>query len=478
MLFNSINFILFIILFIPLYFITRGKMRVWLSLISSYFFYGCWDYRYLLLILVLTLVNYYCAINISTHSNLKQKQLYLTISIIVSLFILGFFKYYNFFIDNFNSILALFDFENNLPTLNIILPVGISFYTFQAMSYTIDVYRNKLEPEKSLLIFSTYIAFFPQLVAGPIIRATCFIPQINAKKLITSDRIINGIYMVVWGFFLKLVIADSLAMVVDIRFENPDVHNALSVLIGVIFYSFQIYGDFAGYSLIAIGIAHILGFNFPDNFDRPYFAKNISEFWQRWHISFSSWLRDYIYISFGGNRSGKVLMYRNILITMLLCGLWHGAGWNFIMWGAINGLFIITHRLFSNCFNKIKFPTPTTAFIQNIIVITKILFTFSCVCLGWIFFRSTDFYESIIIINKIIQLNDYNFFSVTQKIYILKGMMLIVFLVFVEGISLMCNTKQFLNENPNLKIIWIAFIIVLISLLGTFENNAFIYFQF
>jgi len=478
MLFNSINFIVFIILFIPLYFVTRGKIRVWLSLISSYFFYGCWDYRYLLLILVLTLVNYYCAINISTHRNVKKKQLYLSISIVVSLLILGFFKYYNFFIYNLNSILAFIDFDNNLSTLNIILPVGISFYTFQAMSYTIDVYRNKLEPEQSLLIFSTYIAFFPQLVAGPIIRATCFIPQLSAKKLIHSDRIINGIYMVVWGFFLKLVIADSLAMVVDIRFENPEVHNALSVLIGVVFYAFQIYGDFAGYSLIAIGIAHILGFNFPDNFDRPYFSKNISEFWQRWHISFSSWLRDYIYISIGGNRSGKILMYRNILITMLLCGLWHGAGWNFIIWGGINGIFIITHRLFNVVMSKIKFSTPSIGFVNNIFLLTKILITFSFVCLGWIFFRSNNLYESLIIINKIRQFNDYHFFSVTQKIYILKGTMLIGFLVFVEGMSLMYNTKQFLNEYPNIKIVWIAFILVLISFFGTFENNAFIYFQF
>jgi len=414
----------------------------------------------------------------SVNTNLDKKKTFLLISITVSLLILGIFKYYNFFITNLNSMFNYVGVGSIFSTFNIILPVGISFYTFQAMSYTIDVYRNKIEPENSLLTFATYIAFFPQLVAGPIIRATCFIPQLKSRQNFNSNNVINGFYMVVWGFFLKIVVADSLALVVDVRFENIEIQNALSMLIGVIFYAFQIYGDFAGYSLIAIGIAHILGFNFPDNFDRPYFSKNISEFWQRWHISFSSWLRDYVYISLGGNRAGKISMYRNILITMLICGLWHGAGWNFIIWGGINGIFIIIHRLFNSILSKIKFQTPSSAIIYNLVVPTKMLFTFSFICIGWIFFRSNNLYDSLNILNKIAQINDYNFSSVTQKIYILKGMMLICFLVFVEGMSLLFNTKKFLNDHLNIKILWIAFIIVLISLCGTFENNAFIYFQF
>lgn len=477
MLFHSIDFIIFILSFIPLYFLTKGKTRLWLSLGSSYLFYGWWDYRFLLLISGLTLLNFYCGLNLTDKTKPKRNYIFLSISVISSLLILGFFKYFNFFIDNFISMLNLLGFDGNFNALRIILPVGISFYTFQAMSYTLDVYNKKIDPEKSLLNFATFVAFFPQLVAGPIVRASCFIPQLKSDRVLDSEDIINGIRLIIWGFFLKVVIADSLSMVVDIRFENPTSHNALSMLIGVVFYAFQIYGDFAGYSLIAIGVARILGFTFPVNFDRPYFASNFSEFWQRWHISLSSWFRDYLYIPLGGNRSGELKKYRNILITMLLGGLWHGASWNFIIWGGIHGMALVMQRVWYDFFAKKKL-SPSGYFSINALKLLKIIFTFCIICLAWVFFRSSNMNDSLYVLGKIFQFEDYSVSGVTQKFHVIKGAMLICFLVFIEGMSFRIDTTNFMNKHAFLTMLWSAGLLVLIALFGTFGNNAFIYFQF
>lgn len=468
MLFNSINFIVFLSIFIPLYFLAKGRVRKWLTLSASYLFYGWWDYRFLLLIAILTLINFYCGLNITTKNSNKQKILLLSFSVISSLLILGFFKYYNFFLDNIIGFLNFIGFNGNFNTLHIILPVGISFYTFQAMSYPLDVYSKKIMPEKSLLNFATFVAFFPQLVAGPIVRASCFIPQLKTDRTFNSEDILNGINLIIWGFFLKIVIADSLALVVDVRFENPEIHNALSLLIGIIFYAFQIYGDFAGYSLIAIGVARILGYKFPANFDRPYFSSNLGEFWHRWHISLSSWLRDYLYIPLGGNRVSELKIYRNILITMLLGGLWHGANWNFIIWGGIHGIVLVVQRVY------LYSIIPTVDMFKPV----KILFTFSIVCLAWVFFRSNSLNDSLYILEKIFQFQDYNFSGVTQKFHVIKGSMLICFLVLTEGISFGMDTVKFKNEHVYLTILWSACILTLISLFGTFGSNSFIYFQF
>jgi len=478
MLFNSFNFIIFIIIFIPLYYATSGKLRLWLCLISSYIFYGWWNYRYLSLIIVLTLINYYCALTISSQPQLKKKKFFLFISILVPLTLLGFFKYNNFFINNINHIFYFLGFEFNVKHLQLILPVGISFYTFQAMSYTIDVYRNTIKPERSILIFATYIAFFPQLVAGPIVRASCLIPQLKTDRSFNSEDIINGIYFIVWGFFLKVVVADSLSMVVDIRFDTPEIQNALSLIIGIIFYSYQIYGDFAGYSLIAIGIARILGFKFPVNFNKPFFSSNVIELWQRWHISLSLWIRDYLYIPLGGSKLGKFRQYINICITMMLTGLWHGANWTFVFWGGIHGIFLILYRLLLDLFGKTKLSIPSIPILNNLMKVMNILFVFILFCFAAIFFRSNNLHDSLLIIKTIIHFDDYSFSAVTQKFHVIKGMMLIIFLIICEGVSVWFNTKNFINNHPNITMIWTAFILVLISLFGTFGNNAFIYFQF
>ncbi len=478
MLFNSLSFLIFIFVFFLLYFLMRGKLRLWISLISSYFFYGWWDYRFLVLIIIITLLNFYCGLNISTQANKKKNRLLLLISIISNLFILFIFKYYNFFTDNFISILSILGYENNFNTLKIILPIGISFYTFQAMSYTIDVYRKNIDPEKSLLNFATFVAFFPQLVAGPIVRASCLIPQLKKDRSIVTENILYGIHLIIWGYFLKIVIADSLSLVVDVCYNNPISLNPFSIFIGVIFYAFQIYGDFAGYSLIAIGISRVLGYKFPVNFNRPYFSRSISEFWQKWHISLSTWLRDYEYISLGGNRAAKLKMDRYLFITMVIGGLWHGANWNFVIWGTIHGSLLIIDRLSMELIGKrLKFDSHNII-LKNIIKIGNILFTFSLTCLAWIFFRSNNFSDSIYIIEKLFQFNEYNFSDVIHKFHVTKGIILISFLIITESISFNFDMIKFNKNHPYYSLLWSASILVLISLFGTFGNSAFIYFQF
>ena len=483
MLFNSLTFLVFISLFIPAYFFTHGKVRLWLCLLSSYLFYGWWDYRFLLLILALTLINFYCGLHMldASENRKKHSHKFLWISMLSSLGILGFFKYYNFFSSNIVYMLNNFDINVDQLTIDIILPVGISFYTFQTMSYTIDIYRYQLKPEKSLLKFSTFVAFFPQLVAGPIVRASVFIPQLRSDRFPTAQDIIIGLQWVIWGFFLKVVVADSLALVVDVRFDNPLNHNALSLLIGVIYYAFQIYGDFAGYSLIAIGIARILGFHFPENFHKPYFSSNITEFWRRWHISLSTWLRDYLYFSLGGNRHGNFKMYRNLLVTMILGGLWHGASWNFIIWGGLHGIYLMVHKLFSRVKDQGQADSSARVKISVFaypVNIMKIVFTFTLVCIAWVFFRSTDLNDALIILEKIVYIDDYQFSGVPQKFHVIKGFIVIAFLLFIEAFSSTTIILKLKEQQPYLHLLFSAFVLILIAFWGTFDNSAFIYFQF
>lgn len=477
MLFNSVNFIVFIITFIPLYFMVKGKARLWVSLLGSYLFYGWWDYRFLFLLLTLTIITYCCGLNITSQTPLKKKRVFLFISIFSCLAILGFFKYYNFFINNL-LLIPGWPTGGHFTTLHVILPVGISFYTFKIMGYTIDLYRGKFQPENSLLKFALFVAFFPQLLAGPIVRAANFFPQLRTDRACNPEDILHGIHLIIWGVFLKVALADSLAMVVDVRYANVENQNALSMLVGVVFYSFQIYGDFAGYSYISIGIARMLGFRIPMNFNRPYFSRSFSDFWQRWHISLSSWLRDYLYIPLGGNRAGKLKTYRNLLVTMLLGGLWHGASWNFMIWGGIHGLYLAGQRSWGSVLGKGPFLEASGAIGQTIVPIVKIIFTFGMVCLAWVFFRAADFHDSRVILERIFQFGDYDFHAVTQKFHVIKGAILILVLIVFEGVSLRINTDNIQADHPNISCLWSAGLLVLISLFGTFGNNTFIYFQF
>jgi D-alanyl-lipoteichoic acid acyltransferase DltB (MBOAT superfamily) len=343
MLFNSIAYLVFL----PVVFILFWSLRKYLKaqnvllLIASYVFYAWWDYRFLGLIIASTLVDYGIGLTLAKTEKISQRKLLLSLSLVFNLGLLCVFKYYNFFIESFVDASHTIGFSANISSLNIILPVGISFYTFQTLSYTIDVYRKQMQPTQSLVKFATYVAFFPQLVAGPIERAKHLLPQFSILKVFQGQQAISGINLILWGLFKKIVIADNCATYVNTIFSNYENLNTLTLGLGAIYFAFQIYGDFSGYTDIAIGSARLLGFDLKRNFNYPYFSRDIAEFWRRWHISLSTWFRDYLYIPLGGSRVSKGLQLRNVMIVFLVSGFWHGANWTFLMWGFIHALLFI-----------------------------------------------------------------------------------------------------------------------------------------
>lgn len=361
---------------------SNGQRKAFL-LAASYVFYGAWDWRFLSLIIFSTLVDYILARRIeATQPDRKRKQ-YLTLSIITNLGMLGFFKYFGFFTDSFVVFSDMMGFSVNRVTLDIVLPVGISFYTFQTMSYTIDVYRRKIAAEKSLLDVGFYVAFFPQLVAGPIVRAIDFLPQLARKREIKDVAFKALILLFIIGFIKKACISDNIAPYVDMVFEDPQAYSALSIRVAIMLYAAQIYCDFSGYTDMAIACAGLLGYHLPRNFNAPYLATSIIDFWHRWHISLSTWLRDYLYIPLGGNRYGSWHRYRNIMITMLLGGLWHGAAWTFVIWGGLHGIALSANHLWNERVGK------------SLGIIAGWFLTICIVCLCWIFFRSDTLSEAL-----------------------------------------------------------------------------------
>ncbi len=475
MIFNSLTFLAFIAIFLPVYFSLKGNARLWLSLIGSYLFYGWWDWRFLSLIAISTLVDYYLGRSMEDENDEKKRRKLLIISMVLNLGFLGFFKYFNFFTDSFILLLQNFGMNPSIHTLKIILPVGISFYTFQSMSYTIDVYRKHIPAEKSLLKFSTFVAFWPQLVAGPIVRAADFLPQFHKDHAFDWNRITSGTGRVLWGFFKKCVVADSLAPFVDQIFMEPNSFASVNLVIGVIFYSFQIYCDFSGYSDIAIGFARILGFDFNENFKTPYFSQNFSEFWSRWHISLSSWLRDYLYIPLGGNRNGKLATYKNNMLTMLLGGLWHGANWTFVFWGFLHGLYLIAQRQLGKPFgvimNGLRFPSALKIGVN-------IGLTYFFTCVAWIFFRSPNFDTATDVISGIAGMEGFSFVNVMNKFTVMKGVFLIALLLAIEVSDLRMHWNSLAFRNPAFRIAAYATLLLLLAFFGTYGSGAFIYFQF
>ncbi len=394
MLFTSFAFVFFFLLFYAIYLVLGRRLRLQnvLLLVASYVFYGSWDWRFLSLLALSTLVNFYIGRALGRSPGITprgrlERTLLLSLSVVFNLALLGFFKYYNFFVDNFLDILGLFGFQPDVPTLKVILPLGVSFYTFKALSYTIDIYREKLEPASSLLDFAVFVAFFPQLVAGPIERAANLLPQIAKPRRLDTDQIYAGLYLVLWGYFKKVVVADNLARIADQVFNNYSQYQGLDILLGVLAFAFQIYGDFSGYSDIARGVSRLMGFESMVNFRLPYFALNPGDFWARWHISLSTWLRDYLYIPLGGNRKGAFNTYRNLALTMLLGGLWHGAAWNFVIWGAYHGAILILFRLFER---RPVHQDPWGGEHPCPLVVAKMLLMFALTLLGWLFFRATN----------------------------------------------------------------------------------------
>jgi len=390
MLFNSLTFFLFFVAVFLLYLFLphRGQNRLLLA--ASYLFYGAWDWRFLFLLMLTTTTDFLFAQAVENSSSPRARKGWVAASAVLDLGILAFFKYFNFFVDSFAALLETMGFHASLPMLRIVLPVGISFYTFQSMSYVIDVYRGVLPPARRWSDFALYVAFFPQLVAGPIERATNLLPQVQQPRTVSDYGMSHGAFLILWGLFQKVVIADNLCRMADATFTHPS-GQALAILLGVYAFAIQIYCDFSGYSNMARGLAMMLGFRLMLNFRNPYFAMNPSDFWKRWHISLSTWLRDYLYIPLGGNRGGDARTRSNLMLTMLLGGLWHGAAWNFVAWGGFHGALLVLHRWIS----KILPPLPGRGWKWF-----KILAFFHLICLSWLLFRA----DSIALAGSMLQI--------------------------------------------------------------------------
>jgi len=469
MLFNSIDFFVFLpIVFTAYWYFTNKSLKLQnlLVLLASYVFYGWWDYRFLSLIILSTVVDYVVGLRIY-HSILpKHRKSWLFISIIFNLGLLGFFKYYNFFINSWLNLLSSIGYATeNVWTLKVILPVGISFYTFQTMSYSIDIYKKSLKPTKDFIGFAAFVSFFPQLVAGPIERASNLLPQILNKRVFNKKKAYSGVEMMIWGLFKKVVIADSLAPTVNHIFENFQGMSGGTLILGAIYFAIQIYCDFSGYSDIAIGTARLFGFELMTNFNFPYFSKSIGEFWRKWHISLSTWFRDYVYIPLGGSKVGQLKGIRNVFVIFLVSGFWHGANWTFIAWGGIHALLFIPSFVFGTNRNHIySRPTKFSLFL-NLKNIMKVLFTFSIVTLAWVFFRANsviDAYHYITGMNSL-RLNTNNFVIATD-----------ILLIFV---LLFFDYLRFKKIKIPI-IIWLVMSIAIIGAINREIPESFIYFQF
>ena len=482
MLFNSITFAIFLpLVFILYWFVFQRNLKIQniLVVVASYVFYGWWDWRFLILILFSTLTDYIIGLLLHRENNQRKRKIFLAVSVVINLSFLGFFKYCNFFIDNFIDAFRIFGYELNIHTLNIILPVGISFYTFQTMSYTIDIYRRKIDATDDFIAFAAFVGFFPLLVAGPIERAANFLPQFYKKRTFDYEKAVDGMRQMLWGFFKKIVIADNCASFVNMAFENPQEQTGSTLLIGVIFFTFQIYCDFSAYSDIAIGTSRLFGFNAMRNFAYPLFSRDIAEFWRRWHISQTTWFRDYVYFPLGGSRVSKIKVVRNTFIIFLLSGFWHGANWTFIAWGICNTVLFLPLILME----KNRKYTNTVAEnkrLPNIKEVFQMGSTFLLITLTWVFFRSDSIEQAFTYFKG---LADMSLFSLppTENMLILKCLIFISGMLIVEWIG---RNNRFGLEK--IAITWkkplrwacYLFIVILILLSVKAEGTPFIYFQF
>ena len=490
MLFNSLDFAIFFPIVIIIYWIVSKKilLRNSFLLIASYVFYAWWDWRFLFLIIFSSFIDYIVGLKLYQTENKNNRKKLLFISLFFNLGLLFFFKYTNFFIESFVESFSLFGKTLNINTLNIILPVGISFYTFQTLSYTIDIYRNQLKPTKDWLAFFAFVSFFPQLVAGPIERASHLLPQFYKTYNFNYKLVKSGLLLVAFGLFKKMVIADRAAVYVNEVYNNVEDYGGVGFTYATILFAFQIYCDFSGYSDIAIGLARTMGFDLMKNFNSPYISKSLTEFWRRWHISLSTWFRDYVYIPLGGSKKGKIRTYINLFIVFVISGLWHGAALTFIIWGAIHGLVLMiekaTFRIKQPIFNKLGLNTKNTS---NHLFFGIIIFFI--VCLAWVFFRANTLNDSVYIIKGIF--TDFNFGDIFNKETYLIGLrpnefrviiLSIIFLFTAELLHLKYNLIELLNKQ-GLIFRWsfyisIVLVIVLFGVYGDENIQEFIYFQF
>ncbi len=467
MLFNSVQFVLFFVAVLVLHWVAKPHWRNPILLVASYVFYGMWDWRFLGLLLVSTVVDYSVARLLEGDRPARTRRALLATSMVVNLGILGFFKYANFFADGFVDLAGSVGLAPGQFTLEVILPVGISFYTFQTMSYSIDVYRRRMEPCRSLIDFATYVAYFPQLVAGPIERAHNLLPRLQrTDRSIGRAEIESGLGLILLGLAKKVVLADGVASVADKAFSDPSSLSFVAVAAGVLAFSIQIYGDFSGYTDIARGVSRLLGVELLVNFRQPYLARNITEFWRQWHISLSNWLRDYLYIPLGGNRRGSALTIVNLMVTMLLGGLWHGASWNFVVWGGLHGLYLVMHRLMRA--GRVAASQPTWRDIPAIGL------TFGVVSVTWIFFRAADFGTAADVFRAL----------AFQSGFTDRGDLLLVTLTLIAMVGVDVTTRfdlvspALLRQRPALAAAMVSTALLSLLLFSGGVPRPFVYFQF
>nr|WP_321451508.1 MBOAT family O-acyltransferase [uncultured Carboxylicivirga sp.] len=478
MLFNSIEFAIFLpIVFVLYWFVISKNLKLQNLLIvgASYLFYGWWDWRFLSLILFSTMVDYIVGRTLGKESNENKRKVLLWISICVNLGFLGFFKYYNFFLDNFIEAFTLLGKPVSVSSLNIILPVGISFYTFQTLSYSIDVYKRKMEPTSDFIAFAAFVSFFPQLVAGPIERATHLLPQFYKKRVFDYTQAVDGMRQILWGLFKKVVIADNCAEYANQIFNNSSDFNGSTLLMGAVFFTFQIYGDFSGYSDIAIGTSRLFGFDLMRNFAFPYFSRDIAEFWRRWHISLSTWFRDYLYIPLGGSRGSLWMKVRNTFIIFLVSGFWHGANWTFLFWGALNAVYFLPLLLTKNNRNHIDIVAKGKI-VPNLRDLMMMILTFAMVVFAWIFFRAESITHAFAIIKTIFSASLF-----AMPAFIPKGTIAAVLLFII--VEWMGRENEYAIESVGtIKIpivrygVYYLVLIAIVLLQG--NQQEFIYFQF
>ncbi len=480
--FNSIEFAIFLpIVFVLYWLVTNKNLQLQNSLlvIASYVFYGWWDWRFLSLIIFSSSIDFFVGINLSKTNKKRDRKILLLTSVIVNLGFLGFFKYFNFFAESFADAFTLLGKPIETSRLNIILPVGISFYTFQTLSYSIDVYKKKLTPTKDAISFFAFVSFFPQLVAGPIERATNLLPQFYKKRTFEYEKAVDGLRQILWGLLKKVVVADNCAQIANQIFENYADLNGSTLILGAIFFTFQIYGDFSGYSDIAIGIARLFGFNLMQNFAFPYFSRDIAEFWRRWHISLSTWFRDYVYIPLGGSRGGIWMKVRNTFIIFIVSGFWHGASWTFIAWGFLNACYFMPLLLSKN--NRKNVDTVAQGkILPSFKELFQIGITFALTVFAWIFFRSETISDAFIYIYRIVTVGPFDtpIFSYIRLSN--TNLLLIIAFFIVEWLGR--NNKYALEKFGwfgNRVIRWTVYVLLIAVLfLYAGQEQGFIYFQF
>ncbi len=487
MLFNSIDFAVFLPIVFLLYWLVVNKNLKFqniLLLVSSYFFYACWDYRFLFLLMFSTLLDYYTGLRIYESETVLRRRFWLWLSIGVNIGFLGFFKYYNFFVYSFVSGFSMLGIHVNTWTLQIILPVGISFYTFHGLSYVLDIYKRRIFPEKNFVDYSLFVTFFPLLVAGPIERATHLLPQIKNKRVFDSAKAVDGLRQILWGLFKKIVIADNCATLANMTFNQSSSYSGMTLLLGAVFFAFQIYGDFSGYSDIALGVARLFGVELLRNFAYPYFSRDIAEFWRRWHISLSSWFRDYLYIPLGGSNGSRWSKVRNVFIIFLVSGFWHGANWKYIAWGGLNALYILPSILFQTNRTHLNIVAQGN-FFPTFREFLAMIFTFFLTVIAWIFFRADGIKHALYYIQKMVVglTRKYTYFETFEFISLKVEYMLpilLVFFIYMEWIGREQNyaiAKVGAHWNRPLRWGFYLLIVELLFLYPGLQSN-FIYFEF